>query len=75
MALVFLSVLVMAAVALVLPAATKAVERARVEREVTEASWRIHQQATQAFGEMLEAARQAEDAAQATMAKDSEGWS
>ena len=37
---------------------TRASERARIEREAAEASWRIHQRATQAFGQMLEAARQ-----------------
>lgn len=45
---------------LLLPAATQAVERVRLEREAAEASWRIHQQATEAFGQMLDAARQAE---------------
>lgn len=38
----------------------RAQERARIEREVQRASWRIHQQATQAFGQMLDAARQAQ---------------
>lgn len=32
-------------------------ERQRLEREAAAASWRIHQQATHAFAEMLEAAR------------------
>lgn len=41
------------------PAMGQAVERARIEREVAEASWRIHNQATQAFGQMLDAAREA----------------
>lgn len=45
------------AVAVVVPAATQAVERARVEREAQHASWVIHQQATAAFGQMLDEAR------------------
>jgi hypothetical protein len=34
-----------------------ATERQRLEREAAAASWRIHQQATHAFAQMLEAAR------------------
>ncbi len=41
-----------------LPSVSAAHERSRAERESQEASWRIHQQATQAFGQMLESARQ-----------------
>jgi hypothetical protein len=33
-------------------------ERARVERATAEASWQIHQRATAAFAQMLEAARE-----------------
>ena len=36
------------------------VERARLDQERLDASWRIHQQATAAFGKMLQAARDAE---------------
>lgn len=56
--IVFMGVVLLALVA-VLPAVTEAAERARVEREVAEASWRIHQQATNAFAQMLHVARQA----------------
>lgn len=45
---------------LLAPAASQAVERVRLERETAEASWRIHQAATTAFGRMLDAARQTE---------------
>jgi hypothetical protein len=60
--LVLLIILVAAGVGgacLLLPAATQAIERVRLEREAAEASWRIHQQATEAFSQMLEAAREA----------------
>lgn len=40
-----------------LPSVSAAHERVRGERESQEASWRIHQQATRAFGQMLESAR------------------
>ena len=58
-------VVVVSAVMLVLaisfvPSISASVEQARVERESQEASWRIHQQATRAFGQMLDAARKAE---------------
>lgn len=49
---------VLAGVWLLLPLVGEALTRVRIEREAAEASWRIHQQATRAFGEMLEAARQ-----------------
>lgn len=49
------------AVGLMLPSISAGMERARVEQEVQEASWRIHQQATRAFGQLLETARSAED--------------
>lgn len=52
--------LVVAGVAWLLPAASKAAEELRIETEVQDASWRIHQRATNAFGEMLQAARDAE---------------
>lgn len=54
---VVICVLVLLGVALLLPAVSEAEERARVEREAQEASWRIHQHATQAMGQMLSAAR------------------
>lgn len=57
LALTFLIALVVTAAWFLLPAASQAAERARVEREAQEASWRIHQRASQAFGEMLDAAR------------------
>ena len=57
---VFIGLIVLA-VALLMPAVSEAVERVRVEREAAEASWRIHQRATAAFGQMLKAAREAED--------------
>jgi hypothetical protein len=34
------------------------IERDRLERQAAEASWRIHRQATAAFAQMLEAARE-----------------
>lgn len=43
-----------------LPIASNYAERARMEREVQAAAWRIHQQAVVAFGQMLHAARQVE---------------
>jgi type IV secretory pathway TrbL component len=56
---VFVSLIVLA-VALLMPAVSEAVERVRIEREAAEASWKIHQGATAAFGQMLKAAREAE---------------
>ena len=62
--LLVLAIILVAAVVggacLLLPAATQAMERVRLEREAAQASWRIHQQATEAFGQMLDAARQAD---------------
>jgi hypothetical protein len=55
---IILGAAVVGGVCLLLPAATQAIERVRLEREAAEASWRIHQQATEAFGQMLDAARQ-----------------
>lgn len=49
--------LVLLGLALLLPAASQAAERVRIEREAAEASWRIHQQASAAFEQMLGAAR------------------
>lgn len=49
-----------AAIALVVPAAGRLAERTRIEKERQDAAWRIHQQATQAFGQMLDAARRGE---------------
>jgi hypothetical protein len=48
---------VLVAVWLLAPVANRLAERTQIEQERQEASWRIHQQATQAFGQMLEAAR------------------
>lgn len=45
-------------VALMLPAVSEAQERVRIEREAQQASWRIHHQATRAFGQMLQATRE-----------------
>jgi uncharacterized protein (UPF0261 family) len=42
---------------LMAPVANRLAERTRIEQERQVAAWRIHQQATQAFGQMLEAAR------------------
>lgn len=56
--LVVFAGLVLLGVAVLLPVASEAVERARIEREAQEASWKIHQQATQAFGRMLDTTRQ-----------------
>lgn len=56
--LAFLFLVVIVGISVLVPAVGEAMERARVEREAAEASWRIHQQATQAFGQMLDAARQ-----------------
>ncbi len=61
--LVLFIILVVAVVGgayLLMPAVTQAVERVRLEREAAEASWRIHQQGTEAFGQMLDAAREAD---------------
>ena len=52
---------VLVAVGLMLPSISAGMERARVEREAQVASWQIHQQATRAFGELLDTARRAED--------------
>lgn len=60
-ALTFLFTVIVVAVWLLLPVVSQASERARVERETHEASWRIHQRANQAFGEMLDAARRPDD--------------
>jgi hypothetical protein len=56
--LVILLAAVVGGACLVLPAATQAMERVRLEREAAEASWRIHQEATAAFSRMLDAARE-----------------
>ena len=53
-------VLVVLAVRLLVPAVSEASERIRIQREAKEASWRIHQHAAAAFGQMLDAARHAE---------------
>lgn len=51
---------VLAAVWVLLPAVSAASEGVRIQRETQEASWRIHQHAAAAFGQMLDAARQAD---------------
>lgn len=51
---------VLVAIWLLAPVANRLAERTRIEQERQEASWRIHQQATRAFGQMLEAARRGE---------------
>ena len=57
--LVLLGLVLLVAFVLVLPnMRAAAAERARIEREVQTASWQIHQQATHAFGQMLDAARE-----------------
>lgn len=58
--LVFLGVVIVGFAAAFLPSVQREIERQRVEREAQEASFRIHQRATRAFGQMLEAAREAE---------------
>lgn len=52
--------LIVLGVAWLLPAASQATEELRIQREAEAASWRIHQRATSAFGEMLKVAREAE---------------
>jgi hypothetical protein len=53
-----LTVVAMVLVArLLVPAVSEASERIRIQREAQAASWRIHQQAAAAFGQMLDAAR------------------
>lgn len=51
---------VLLGVVLMLPAVSEAQERVRIEPDAQEASWRIHGQATRAFGQMLQASREAE---------------
>lgn len=57
LALAILLLLFMAAVWFLLPVVSQVAERTRIDREAQEASWKIHQQATKAFGAMLDAAR------------------
>lgn len=57
LAVLILSTLAIAAIALAVPAAGRLAERTRIEKERQDAAWRIHQQATRAFGQMLDAAR------------------
>ena len=40
------------------PSAAELAEKARLHDEAQKASWRMHQQATQAFAQMLEVSRQ-----------------
>lgn len=58
--IVFLGVVLIGLTVAFVPSVSREIERQKVEREAQEASFRIHQQATRAFGQMLEAARQAE---------------
>lgn len=51
-------------VVLCLPTPKSTQEQARLERETAEASWQIHQQAIDAFGQMLDVARTADQAEQ-----------
>lgn len=60
MALAAVLVLLVAAVTVLLPVVSEASERMRIQREAQAASWRIHQHAARAFGEMLDAARRAD---------------
>lgn len=56
---VFLGVVAIGLMVAFVPSVSREIERQRVEREAQEASFRIHQQATRAFGQMLDAAREA----------------
>jgi hypothetical protein len=47
-------------VVLFLPTPKCTQEQVRLEREAADASWRIHQQAIDAFGQLLDAARSGE---------------
>ena len=57
---VFLGVIIIGFGVAFVPSVSREIERQRVEREAQEASFRIHQQASRAFGQMLEAARETE---------------
>ena len=57
LAFAIVGVLVLVGVALLVPVVDEARERARIEAETADASWKIHQQATSAFGQMLDTAR------------------
>lgn len=57
---VFLGVAIIGIAVAVVPSVSREMERRQVEREAQEASFRIHQQATRAFGQMLDAARTTE---------------
>jgi hypothetical protein len=50
-------ILTVIGVVLIVPVVDGARERARIEVEAAEASWKIHQQATEAFGQMLDMGR------------------
>jgi hypothetical protein len=54
------SVIALIAAWLAAPSISQALEQARIDREVQDAAWRIHQLGRHAFGQMLEAARQSE---------------
>lgn len=58
--IVLLGVVIIGFAVAFVPSVSREIERQRVEREAQEASFRIHQQAARAFGQMLEAAREAE---------------
>lgn len=57
----FLGVVIIGFAVAFVPSVSREIERQRVEREAQAASFRIHQQATRAFGQMLDAAREAEN--------------
>jgi hypothetical protein len=50
-------VLILVGVALMVPVVDEARKLARIEAETADAAWKIHQQATSAFGQMLDTAR------------------
>lgn len=58
--LVIAAAVVVAGVRLLLPAVSQAAQQCRIDRDVAEASWRIHQRAAHAFEAMLKAARESE---------------
>ena len=58
--LIVFTALVLLGIAILLPSASEASERARLARQVQDTAWNIHCQATTAFGEMLRATRQTE---------------
>lgn len=57
LAFAIIGALILLGVALMVPVVDEARERARIEAETADASWKIHKQATEAFGQMLDTAR------------------